>query len=378
MGPHGLVIGATGSGKSELLRTLVLGLALTHSSETLNFVLVDFKGGATFAGLDVTAAHVGGHHQPRGRADPRRPHEGRDPGRDGAPPGGAARGGQLRLAARLRAGPRAGRAARADAVAVHRRRRVQRAAVGQARLHRAVRDDRPARPLARRAPAAGLAAPGGGPAARPGHPPVLPDRPAHVLGDGEPRRARRARRLRAARRTRQRLPQGGDRGPGPVQGGLRLGRVHQGGERPGRRSATPSGARCCRTSSTTSPRARRPALLEDEARRRARRAGRSRRDDARHPRRPACRARGTPARKVWLPPLDVPPTLDELLPPLRETELGLRPVDWDPMPTLSAPIGLIDRPFDQRRDPHWVEPRQLALRRRRAARRAARARCCAR
>jgi len=51
MGPHGLVIGSTGSGKSELLRTLVLGLAMTHSSETLNFVLVDFKGGATFTGL---------------------------------------------------------------------------------------------------------------------------------------------------------------------------------------------------------------------------------------------------------------------------------------------------------------------------------------
>jgi S-DNA-T family DNA segregation ATPase FtsK/SpoIIIE len=51
MGPHGLVIGATGSGKSELLRTLVLGLALTHSSEQLNMVLVDFKGGATFAGM---------------------------------------------------------------------------------------------------------------------------------------------------------------------------------------------------------------------------------------------------------------------------------------------------------------------------------------
>ncbi|NEE35622.1 secretion protein EccC, partial [Streptomyces sp. SID7982] len=50
MGPHGMLIGATGSGKSETLRTLVLALALTHSSDTLNFVLVDFKGGATFLG----------------------------------------------------------------------------------------------------------------------------------------------------------------------------------------------------------------------------------------------------------------------------------------------------------------------------------------
>ena len=51
MGPHGLVIGATGSGKSELLRTLVTGLAVTHSSEAVNLALIDFKGGATFAGL---------------------------------------------------------------------------------------------------------------------------------------------------------------------------------------------------------------------------------------------------------------------------------------------------------------------------------------
>jgi S-DNA-T family DNA segregation ATPase FtsK/SpoIIIE len=51
MGPHGLCIGATGSGKSELLRTLVLALAVTHPPDAVNFVLVDFKGGATFTGM---------------------------------------------------------------------------------------------------------------------------------------------------------------------------------------------------------------------------------------------------------------------------------------------------------------------------------------
>ncbi|MFF4289643.1 type VII secretion protein EccCb [Streptomyces sp. NPDC001633] len=53
MGPHGLCVGSTGSGKSELLRTLVLALAVTHSSEHLNFILADFKGGATFAGVSM-------------------------------------------------------------------------------------------------------------------------------------------------------------------------------------------------------------------------------------------------------------------------------------------------------------------------------------
>ena len=52
MGPHGMLVGATGSGKSELLRTLVLALAARHSSEELNLVLVDFKGGAAFLGFD--------------------------------------------------------------------------------------------------------------------------------------------------------------------------------------------------------------------------------------------------------------------------------------------------------------------------------------
>ncbi|MBO0855478.1 MAG: type VII secretion protein EccCb, partial [Nocardia sp.] len=57
MGPHGLCIGATGSGKSEFLRTLVLSMVTTHSPDQLNMVLVDFKGGATFLGLE-SLAHV--------------------------------------------------------------------------------------------------------------------------------------------------------------------------------------------------------------------------------------------------------------------------------------------------------------------------------
>lgn len=50
-GPHGLLVGATGSGKSELLRTIVLQLARDHPPGEVDLVLVDFKGGATFAPL---------------------------------------------------------------------------------------------------------------------------------------------------------------------------------------------------------------------------------------------------------------------------------------------------------------------------------------
>lgn len=47
-GPHALVAGTTGAGKSELLRTLVVGLAVGAGPDHLTFVLVDFKGGAAF------------------------------------------------------------------------------------------------------------------------------------------------------------------------------------------------------------------------------------------------------------------------------------------------------------------------------------------
>ncbi len=46
-GPHGLGAGTTGAGKSILLQSMILSLALTHSPDEINFVLIDFKGGST-------------------------------------------------------------------------------------------------------------------------------------------------------------------------------------------------------------------------------------------------------------------------------------------------------------------------------------------
>ena len=47
-GPHGLIGGTTGSGKSELLQSLVASLAVANTPQAMNFVLVDYKGGAAF------------------------------------------------------------------------------------------------------------------------------------------------------------------------------------------------------------------------------------------------------------------------------------------------------------------------------------------
>ncbi|HEC36534.1 MAG TPA: type VII secretion protein EssC [Anaerolineae bacterium] len=44
-GPHGLIAGTTGSGKSELLQTIITSLSIQYSPSELNFVLVDYKGG---------------------------------------------------------------------------------------------------------------------------------------------------------------------------------------------------------------------------------------------------------------------------------------------------------------------------------------------
>jgi S-DNA-T family DNA segregation ATPase FtsK/SpoIIIE len=58
-GPHLLVAGTTGSGKSELLRTLTLALALSHPPDRVNFLFVDFKGGSGLGPLTGLVHSVG-------------------------------------------------------------------------------------------------------------------------------------------------------------------------------------------------------------------------------------------------------------------------------------------------------------------------------
>ena len=64
MGPHGLCIGATGSGKSEFLRTVALGMIVGHSSEELNLVLGRLQRWCDVRRAGARAARSGCHHQP--------------------------------------------------------------------------------------------------------------------------------------------------------------------------------------------------------------------------------------------------------------------------------------------------------------------------
>lgn len=58
-GPHGLLGGMTGSGKSEVLKAIILSLAVTHHPYEINFALIDFKGGAAFNELAKLPHTVG-------------------------------------------------------------------------------------------------------------------------------------------------------------------------------------------------------------------------------------------------------------------------------------------------------------------------------
>ena len=53
MGPHGLVVGATGRASPNCCGRLVTALAIAIHPRTLALLLADFKGGATFSGLST-------------------------------------------------------------------------------------------------------------------------------------------------------------------------------------------------------------------------------------------------------------------------------------------------------------------------------------
>lgn len=58
-GPHGLIAGTTGSGKSETLQTYILSLAMNYSPEDISFFIIDFKGGG-MANLFTDLPHMAG------------------------------------------------------------------------------------------------------------------------------------------------------------------------------------------------------------------------------------------------------------------------------------------------------------------------------
>ena len=58
-GPHGLIAGTTGSGKSETLQTYILSLAINFSPEDVSFFIIDFKGGG-MANLFSDLPHLAG------------------------------------------------------------------------------------------------------------------------------------------------------------------------------------------------------------------------------------------------------------------------------------------------------------------------------
>ena len=269
-------------------------------------------------------------------------------------------GRQLRQRHRLRAGPRPGRAARAAAGAAHRGRRVLRAAVGQARVRRPVRGDRPARPLAVDAPAALLAAARGGPAARAGVAPVLPDRPAHLLGRRVAHRHRRARRLRAAGRCRAWATSS------PTTTTLtKFKAAYVSGPPRGRRrrAATTdgSGAAGRDRSRTRSPPVAAGRRGADRARRR--RPARPSRTETRA----GLRHRGEPdegPRPARAPGLAAAARRAELDgPAARRPRAAPRAAVWSAPGGASAgsyvlPVGIVDRPLEQRRELCVLRPRR--------------------
>ena len=155
-GPHGLIAGTTGSGKSELLQTIVASLAVANRPDAMTFVLVDYKGGSAFKDC-VRLPHTVGmvtdldtHLVERALASlsaelTRREHilagAGAKDIEDYTSPAGAGRAG--------------GRRVRAAAPAADRHRRVRVDGPGAARLRHRPGQHRAAGPVAGHPPAAG-------------------------------------------------------------------------------------------------------------------------------------------------------------------------------------------------------------------------------
>lgn len=57
-GPHGLIAGMTGSGKSEFIITYVLSLAVNYSPEDVAFILIDYKGGGLVGAFESDQYHL--------------------------------------------------------------------------------------------------------------------------------------------------------------------------------------------------------------------------------------------------------------------------------------------------------------------------------
>ena len=58
-GPHGLIAGMTGSGKSELIMTMILSLAVNYHPYDVAFILIDFKGGGMAKAFEKLPHTVG-------------------------------------------------------------------------------------------------------------------------------------------------------------------------------------------------------------------------------------------------------------------------------------------------------------------------------
>ena len=182
LGPHGLCIGATGSGKSEFLRTLTLGMITAHPSEMLNVVLVDFKGGATFLGFEraphvaavitnlADEAHLVARMRDALAGEINRRQE------------LLRAAGNFANIADYNAAATAGAGLGSAAGLVHRRRRILGAAQSASGLHRPVHRDRPTWPFARCAPSARQPASRRGQAARTGVTSVLSGLLEDLLG----------------------------------------------------------------------------------------------------------------------------------------------------------------------------------------------------